>query len=116
VANAAAVQPDTDVDIDTLIPSLAALHACRWNDESLRDIGFLVPLTKERAEFLGALGSTATEQFISRFGSRLDPNDMVTLREVSEVLVNWQLSRPAPFSLVHGDFPTGQPHVPAVRP
>jgi hypothetical protein len=40
---------------------LAALHACRWNDDSLQDIDFLVPLTRERAQFLGGLGSTATE-------------------------------------------------------
>jgi aminoglycoside/choline kinase family phosphotransferase len=83
---------------------LATLHACRWNDETLRDVDFLIPLTKERAEFLGRLGSTATEQFISRFASRLDRRDISTLCEVAEVLVAWQLSRSTPFSLVHGDY------------
>jgi aminoglycoside phosphotransferase (APT) family kinase protein len=34
----------------------------------------------------------------------LDANDARTLKEVAEVLVDWQLSRPAPFSLVHGDY------------
>jgi hypothetical protein len=74
--------------------ALAALHACRWNDDSLQDIDFLVPLTRERAEFLSGLGTTATEQFISRYGSRLDDNDVRTLYEVAEVLVDWQLRQP----------------------
>jgi aminoglycoside phosphotransferase (APT) family kinase protein len=46
----------------------------------------------------------ATEQFISRFGSRVDGADIATLREVAEVLGDWQLARSAPFSLVHGDY------------
>ena len=84
--------------------NLAALHACRWNDEALRAVDFLVPLTRQRAEFLGGLASTATEQFISRFASRVDPRDVATLREVTEVLVEWHMGRPEPFTVVHGDY------------
>jgi aminoglycoside/choline kinase family phosphotransferase len=86
------------------VRTLAALHACRWNDEALHDVGFLIRPTPERAQFLGDLALTATGQFISRFGSRLDEMDIATLREVAEVLGDWQLSRAAPFSLVHGDY------------
>ena len=86
------------------VRNLAALHACRWNDESLRDVDFLIPLTVQRAEFLGSLASTATEQFITRFAAQLDASDVATLREVADVLVEWLVGRPAPFTLVHGDY------------
>jgi aminoglycoside/choline kinase family phosphotransferase len=86
------------------VRALAELHACRWNDESLHGMDFLVATTPERAHFLGEIASTATEQFISRFGTRLDGADVSTLREVAPVLSDWQLSRPTPFSLVHGDY------------
>jgi len=103
-------QPGRQVDgcpVDHMghaVRNLAALHACRWNDESLHAVDFLIPLTRQRAEFLGSLGSKATEQFVSRFGSRLDARDITTLREVAEVLVEWQLGRPTPFGVVHGDY------------
>jgi aminoglycoside phosphotransferase (APT) family kinase protein len=83
---------------------LAALHASRWNDSSLDDFGFLIPVTKERAEFLGNLAQTATEAFIDRYRSRLDPADTTTLRAVAGKLTEWQLCRDRPFALVHGDF------------
>jgi hypothetical protein len=86
------------------VHNLAALHACRWNDDSLRAVDFLVPLSLQRAEFLGGLASTATDQFISRFASRLDPLDVATLGAVAEVLVEWQMGRPEPFTVVHGDY------------
>ncbi len=86
------------------VRNLAALHACRWNDDTLRAVDFLTPLTRQRAEFLGALASTATEQFITRFAERVDARDVVTLREVAEVLVQWLVGRPAPFTLMHGDY------------
>jgi aminoglycoside phosphotransferase (APT) family kinase protein len=86
------------------VRALAALHACRWNDDSLHDVDFLIPLTAERARFLGDLALTATEQFIARFGSRLEDADISTLRAVAEVLGEWQGRRATPFSLMHGDY------------
>ncbi len=83
---------------------LAALHASRWNDRSLPEIDFLIPVTKERAAFLGDLARGATDSFVHRYGSRLDPVDDATLREVAGRLTEWQLCRERPFALVHGDF------------
>ena len=51
---------------DDAVSNLAALHASRWNDETLRSVDFLLPLTSERAEFLEAMTITATEQASSR--------------------------------------------------
>jgi len=90
--------------MEDAVRNLAALHACRWNDASLRHVDFFTPLTRQRAEFLGGLSAQATEQFISRFAARLDALDSATLRDVAKVLVEWQLGRPTPFAVVHGDY------------
>jgi Ser/Thr protein kinase RdoA (MazF antagonist) len=88
----------------TAVRSLARLHASHWRDETLRDIDFLLPLTEERATFLAELARTATDQFVERYRSQLDPVDMATLRATAEVLLPWQLNHVEPFSLVHGDY------------
>jgi hypothetical protein len=83
---------------------LAALHASRWNDSSLHDVDFLIPVTGERAAYLGELARGATDSFIDRYRARLDADDNATLREVADKLVEWQLCRERPFAMVHGDF------------
>jgi Ser/Thr protein kinase RdoA (MazF antagonist) len=88
----------------TAVRSLARLHASHWNDEALRDIDFLIPLTEERAAFLTDLARTGTEQFVERYGCQLDAKDVTTLHEVVDVLLHWQLQHVEPYSLVHGDF------------
>jgi aminoglycoside/choline kinase family phosphotransferase len=89
---------------DDSVRNLAALHASRWNDDSLYHLDFLMSLTPERAEFLGAMTITATEQFVARFETRLDESDVVTLREVAAAIKDWQVARPEPYSVVHGDY------------
>jgi aminoglycoside/choline kinase family phosphotransferase len=86
------------------VRTLAELHACRWNDDSLYGMDCLAAITPERAQFLSEIASMATEQFISRFETRLNAVDISTLREVARVLRDWQLGRATPFSLVHGDY------------
>ncbi len=86
------------------VRNLARLHASRWNDDTLLDVDFLVPLTEERATFLADLAEGATAQFIERYADRLSADDVATLRDVSGVLVEWQLNRTRPFSVVHGDY------------
>jgi aminoglycoside phosphotransferase (APT) family kinase protein len=86
------------------VRNLGRLHASHWNDDALIGIDFLLPLTEGRAEFLAELARTATEQFISRYTRQLEPDDVATLRAVTDVLFHWQLSHPEPFSVVHGDY------------
>jgi aminoglycoside/choline kinase family phosphotransferase len=86
------------------VRNLAALHASRWDDNTLWDLDFLVPPTRERAEFLGAMSVTATERFIANFGARLDDDTSSTLRDASHVLAEWQLGHQEPFAVVHGDY------------
>jgi hypothetical protein len=86
------------------VQNLSRLHASRWNDGALTEVDFLLPLTEARAAFLAELARTATDQFIARYEHRLDADDVATLRAVAEVLFEWQLNHPEPFSLVHGDY------------
>jgi aminoglycoside/choline kinase family phosphotransferase len=86
------------------VRNLARLHASRWNDEALHDIDFLLPLTERRAIFLADLAQTATDQFIARYSGKLTTGDVTTLRDVAAALLEWQVSHPEPFSLIHGDY------------
>ncbi len=89
---------------DDAVRNLAALHASRWNDGTLHSLDFLIPLTPERAEFLEAMTITATEQFVTRFQTRLGESDVATLRDVSVAVKHWQVSRPEPYAVIHGDY------------
>jgi aminoglycoside phosphotransferase (APT) family kinase protein len=86
------------------VQNLSRLHASHWNDQALKEVDFLLPLTEARAAFLAELARTATDQFIARYGHRLEADDVMTLRAVAEVLFGWQLNHPEPYSLVHGDY------------
>ena len=52
------------------VENLGRLHASRWNDDTLREIDFLLPLTEERAAFLADIARKGTEQFIARYAKR----------------------------------------------
>ena len=86
------------------VQNLGRLHASHWNDPSLREVDFLVPLTEARAAFLADLAGRATEQFVTRYASELSADDTLTLRSVAGVLFAWQMNHSEPFSLVHGDY------------
>jgi Ser/Thr protein kinase RdoA (MazF antagonist) len=88
----------------TAVQNLGRLHASRWNDATLREVDFLLPLTEERAAFLADIARTGTDQFVARYASDLDPQDVLTLRSVAEVLYGWQLDHSEPFSVIHGDY------------
>jgi aminoglycoside phosphotransferase (APT) family kinase protein len=91
-------------DATKAVQSLGRLHASRWNDISLNEISFLVPVTEERAAFLADLAQTATDLFVTRYADELDAEDALTLHSVAEVLFEWQANHREPFSLVHGDY------------
>jgi Phosphotransferase enzyme family len=86
------------------VQNLSRLHASHWNDTALGDFDFLLPLSEERAAFLAGITRTATEEFVARYASDLGLLDVQTLRAVPEVLFDWQLNHPEPFSLIHGDY------------
>jgi len=86
------------------VRNLARLHAPRWNDPALLELDFLAPTTAARAEYLAGLVTQATTEFAGRFADELHALDLATLHSVDERVGAWLLARPAPFSLVHGDY------------
>jgi hypothetical protein len=80
------------------------LHAPRWNDDALLGIDFLHAMTPAMAEFMGELVRDATGEFIDRYQGELCQQDVATLREVADAIPAWQLARPRPFAIVHGDY------------
>ena len=89
---------------DAALRNLAGLHAPRWNDESLFDLDFLARTTQERADFLGNILTGATEEFVSRYEAELDAAEVRTLRASASAITEWQLARPEPFAVIHGDY------------
>ena len=86
------------------VENLAALHAPRWNDESLFDLAYMRRPTQQLADFLGVIVASATEVFLDRFQSDLSAGDVATLRAVAQAMTAWQMLRPTPFSVIHGDY------------
>lgn len=86
------------------VVNLAALHAPRWNDDSLFDLPYLSRRTVEGSDFLGSVVVSATEVFVERFRDELDPIDVATLRQAAEAMARWAMQRPEPFSVTHGDY------------
>jgi hypothetical protein len=83
---------------------LAALHASSWRDPALQELDFLVPLTEERAAFLGGLVAGATELFVERFAGEVSEADVETLRHAAKVIVDFQRWGAEHFSVIHADF------------
>lgn len=86
------------------VRNVAGLHAPRWNDPTLYDYGFLTPVDAGTAAFLGEMLTVATVQFVARYQAELDAADVATLQEAARVIADWQLARPTPFSVIHGDY------------
>jgi aminoglycoside/choline kinase family phosphotransferase len=86
------------------VANLVGLHAPRWNDATLLDLGFLVGPTPEGAAFLGDVTKSAVEVFVDRYGPDLEAEEVDTLRASGEAMASWVLARPEPFSVVHGDY------------
>ncbi|MCU1399706.1 MAG: hypothetical protein JWN62_2815 [Acidimicrobiales bacterium] len=86
--------------------NLAGLHAPRWNDPGLLGIEVIAPPDAgvAVADFLGATYADAAEQFTERYRDELDPTESQIIRDVGPVLARWQMARPRPFTVTHGDY------------
>jgi len=56
------------------------------------------------AALLGDVLVDATESFIKRYADRVGHDDKTTLREAARAITAWQLARPEPYAIVHGDY------------
>ena len=86
------------------VSNLAALHAGRWNDESVCDLPFVARPTAAGAEYVGSVVAAATDTFVERFAAELDVADVATLRAAAAVMTQWHQARPDPFTVLHGDY------------
>ncbi len=86
------------------VANLAALHAGRWNDESIFDLEFVARPNPAGAEYLGSIVAAATDTFVERFAAELDDADVTTLRAAAAVMTEWHQARPDPFAVLHGDY------------
>lgn len=97
------------------VKHLAALHAPRWNDSTLLEEERLRLMDGPTARFVGEIVEKATDEFVSRFDGLAD-EDIRTLRSCAAATCPWLLTRPAPYSLVHGDYRLDNLMFPAVGP
>jgi hypothetical protein len=100
------VQADgcTLAQADDAVRNLAGLHAPRWSDDGLFDRGLLRRTDSATAAFVGELMVGATDDFVAQYAAALTPEDAATLRDVAKNTSRWQLARPEPFALLHGDY------------
>src|SRR5262249_37552736 len=91
------------------VRNLAALHASRWNDDTLFDLDFLDRPTTRGAERLGGILAAATDEFLARYRGEIELSDLTTLRAAADAIVAWQLPPPEPFAALHADYPLHNP-------
>jgi len=83
---------------------LAKLHAPRWGDPRLGELGWLNRNTPESVEMSGQLLAGLFPGFLDRYATRLD-RDLVRIAEhLSTSLGVWLQQREAPFVVQHGDY------------
>ena len=84
--------------------TLVGLHVPRWDDPKLYDLDFLMRPDEDTASMMAQVMSGAREAFVERYAADLAPEDGETLRRICAVIKRWQLTEPAPFSVIHGDY------------
>ena len=86
------------------MPELAALHAPRWGDPTLLDIDWLDRPTPESSRNLIDFIPTLYPGFVDRYRDRLEPGVLELSERFMNAIERYILNRPAPWTVVHGDF------------
>ncbi len=84
--------------------NLAGLHAPRWCDPTLLDLGWTERISQEQADGLQAMLVIFAEQFVEHYGSQILPRDASILRSFIPKSASWMRGRQERFSPVHGDY------------
>jgi hypothetical protein len=84
--------------------NLIGLHAPSWGDASLWDADFLLRPNEAMAATMAQVMASATDGFVDRYSPALSEEDGHTLRAAAAVIGRWQVARPSPFSIIHGDY------------
>jgi hypothetical protein len=91
----------TDDEIEVAVRNLAGLHAPFWGDPSIESLDWMASAIGD--EYAGFI-EMCTPLFIDRYQARLSDQDAETLRGFAAGVKNWTTRRPAPRTLVHGDY------------
>ncbi|WP_317930799.1 phosphotransferase [Halioxenophilus sp. WMMB6] len=87
------------------IRNLAALHAPRWNDPKLFELGFLMNThSPEAAAFIGQLTVSSAATYVESYRRELGEANAKTIIEAAAAIGRW-IGKLAPnFSVLHGDY------------
>jgi hypothetical protein len=83
---------------------LAALHAPRWGDRSLRDVGWLEGPSVDRATATADLYAQVLPGFLERFGALLPDGAVGVIERLAPVLRGELALDDSPQTIVHRDF------------
>ena len=86
------------------LEELARLHAGRWGDETLSEIGWLNRRTPEAVSMLGVLLDSSLPTFLERYGARLQPEVVELTERFFPQIGQYLDGEPAPPTIVHSDF------------
>jgi hypothetical protein len=86
------------------VVNLAGLHAPRWCDSSLLDLGWIRRVSEAEAAVMQSWLASSTEQFVEHYGSRVPGGDAGVLRAFAARCGSWLLGRGERFSPIHGDY------------
>lgn len=84
--------------------NLAGLHAPRWCDPELLDLGWITASGPEEAATLAELYGPTVETFLDQLGPLVSSETADTLRAAGPVIEAWALARRECFAPVHGDY------------
>jgi hypothetical protein len=86
------------------LTNLAGLHGSSWCDDALDRHDWLSRVTPDVAKLFTNLLTPSTEAFVERYHSRLNPDDIVVLRQFAGAAESWLVARPERFVPLHGDY------------
>ncbi|MGH9132492.1 MAG: phosphotransferase, partial [Ilumatobacteraceae bacterium] len=87
-----------------VIPELAALHGPRWGDPALIELDWLGRPDADSAMAFEQLVDFLYPGFVERYAGRVEPDVAALAERFVGVLDRYLAHRPAPWTVVHGDF------------
>jgi aminoglycoside phosphotransferase (APT) family kinase protein len=84
------------------VANLAALHAPRWEDPTLDELGLLQ--FEDTADFVQLLQVDATDKLLDHLGERVPAADCETLRAAAQLVAGWLTQHNRPRTVIHGDY------------
>ena len=94
------IEGASDEQILASVENLAGLHAPRWGDTTLADIGWLRSSGGEAVAYVELF----TPMFIDRYRDRLSDRARMVFEEFGAKSASWIEREPATPTLVHGDY------------